>query len=77
MASTVPMAGTCGGEPLLLGGLPLLDGLLPMARHARGSCLWKLEATAFAMEGHVGAPRVAFHSLAILTLGGRPSAPLL
>ena len=34
------------GGPLLLDSLPLLDDRLPKARHARGSDLWKLEATA-------------------------------
>ena len=37
------------GKPFLLGGLPFLDDLLPTAWHARGSDLWKLEATTLAV----------------------------
>ena len=39
------MAEAQGWEPLLLGGLSLLDGLLPTARCARAIGLWKLETT--------------------------------
>ena len=47
-------------ESLLLGGLPLLVGLLPVFQCTRGSGLWKLEAT-------LG---VDFHSLVVSTRRG-------
>ena len=77
LAHTVPMTYARGWESLLLGVLSFLDGLLPMTQRARGSGLWKLEAIALVVGGQVRAPRVDFRSLAVLTLGGRPSAPLI
>ena len=38
-----------GWGPFLLGGLILLDDLLPVAWHARGNDSWKLETTALVM----------------------------
>ena len=56
LAHTVPMADAQGWEPFFLDGLPLLDCLLLMAQCARGSGLWKLEATTFAVGGQVQTP---------------------
>ena len=47
----VPLADTRGWEPLFLGGLILVDGLLLAVWCARGSDLWKLEATALVVGG--------------------------
>ena len=47
-----------------------MDGLLPAIRRARGSGLWKQEATALAMGGSVGGPKIDFYSFVVLTLGG-------
>ena len=49
LAHTVIMVDAGGWGPLLLGGLSLLDDLLPMAQCARGSHLLKLETTALAV----------------------------
>ena len=49
LAWMVTMVDTRGWGPLLLGGLPLLDDRLPMARRARGSDLWRLKANALAV----------------------------
>ena len=51
----MPLADARAWEPLLLGGLLLLVGLLPTVRHARGSDLHKLEPTL----------RVDFHFLVV------------
>ena len=67
LSHTVPLVDAQGWEPLLLGVLRLLVGLLPTVMCAHGSSLWKLEAV----------PRVYFHSLQVSTLGGQPSASLL
>ena len=43
LAHTMPLANAWGWKPLLLGGPPLLVGLLLIVRHARCNGLWKLE----------------------------------
>ena len=49
LAHMVAMADARGWGSLLLSGLPFLDNRLPATRRARGSDLWKLEATALAV----------------------------
>ena len=50
LAWMVTMVDVQGWGPRLLGGLLLLDDCLLVARHARGSDQWKLEATALAVR---------------------------
>ena len=58
-----------GWGPFLLGGLPLLDDILPAAWCARGSDPWKLEPLPLRW-GLGRSSKVDFHSLAVSTLKG-------